>query len=444
MKKKPTVLILGRPNVGKSTLINRLNGGKKAITAEESGTTRDVRDFPVTWNGVDFTVLDSGGLMLSRHSDEIQKKIEELVTVYLDKVDKIIFLTDITTGINATDQTIAKALRKVADKVLIGVNKADNVAIRSDATVFYKLGFGEPFPISAIQGMGVGDLLDALVSDWERAGEEVVDEKQHRIAIVGRPNVGKSSLVNAILNEERVMVDNAAGTTRDAVEVYFKKDDHRYIFIDTAGLRRRNKVVEKIEYFSTLRTARALVNADLVVVVLDANETVSDQDKKIMAEVMKNKRNMIVFVNKWDTTDRTDEARQELEEKLEKTMPGIEYYPILMGSATEKHNLGKLFQLIPEVLAESVRRVPTAELNRFVDQVILKVPPPAKKGKRLKVLYSTQAETSPPTFVFFVNDPFLVSAEYRRFLERRLREFFGGLKGAAVRIRFRSRRGETE
>ncbi|RAP33504.1 ribosome biogenesis GTPase Der [Candidatus Marinamargulisbacteria bacterium SCGC AG-439-L15] len=440
MKKLPKVLILGRPNVGKSTLINRLTGTKKAITAYESGVTRDIRSFPITWNGKEFLLLDSGGLILDKTTGALQKEIERFVKKHMDSVQKILFLVDYETGLTPIEDKIVKLLRPFSKKVVLAVNKVDDPKKKNDLGDFHKLGLGTPFPVSSLQGIGTGDLLDQLVETLQ--DKDIVEETledTYRVAIVGRPNVGKSSLLNALVNEDRVIVDNQAGTTRDSVEVYFEHQDHKYMFIDTAGIRRRAKIKDSIEYFSVLRSDKSLETADLVIVVLDAELLLSEQDKRIIQLVITNKRNMIILMNKWDLTEKTDQIRKDIIQICQNDMPSLLHYPILFSSALERHGLGKIFDSIPMIIKQSERRITTGELNRFVTTVIGKNPPPSKGGKPLKVYYVTQAETAPPTFVFFVNQVKLITPQYRRFIEKRLRTFLGGFEGCGMRIKFKGR-----
>lgn len=474
-KERPQVLIVGRPNVGKSTLINRITGSKLAITAEESGVTRDVRSFEVDWNARHFDVLDSGGLILTKDVDQMQSKIESRVADVLADMDVILFITDVTTGIHTTDQTVAKYLRPFGDKVIVAANKTDNMQRRGDAAVFYKLGFGEPFSISAMQGNGIGDLLDEAISrfpvrevitaskddepeesldaaedgaEWTSEAdfvdapvpEEPVDVTEINVAIVGRPNMGKSSLMNALANREVSIVDEMAGTTRDVVDEVIQFEGKRYRILDTAGLRRKARVNDPIEYFSTLRASKTLAKADLVIVMLDATDGMTDQDRRIIGLVIENRRNMIVVVNKWDLLEeRTDQMRKDLERVLKSSMSVLQYYPFQFVSALERHGLGRLLRQAGDITVRGHQRVDTATMNRFVDDIIYSHPPKAIGGKRLKIYYSTQAEISPPTFVFFVNEPRLATTEYRRFIERQIRSYLGDLEGCAIRIKFRGK-----
>jgi len=421
--------------------MNRVTDTKRSITAEESGVTRDIREYPAFWNGKSFMLLDSGGLLLHKGVEEIQKKIEGRVMDTIDSADKLIFMIDVHAGITTVEDAIIKVLRKYQDKVMLVVNKCDNPAMKAEAQQYRKLGFGEPYPISAMQGPGVADVLDVLVEDFETEESRLEHYEQARqIAIVGRPNVGKSSLLNAIVNETKSIVHDMSGTTRDTVEAFYTYHGQDYLFLDTAGIRRRAKIRDTLEYFSILRSDRSIENADLVILVLDGTILLTDQDKKIINLVIENKRNMIVFVNKWDQLERSDALRTDCTRLITQGVPALLAYPIIFGSATERLSLGKLLNEIGVVIDNSLRRVPTPHLNRFIEDVMLRQPPKSKKGKRLQVYYVTQAEVGPPTFVFFINDTQLISTAYRRFLEKQLRDFFGGLEGVAIRLKFKSKR----
>lgn len=431
LKKVPKVLIIGRPNVGKSTLINRLTKSNKAITHDMPGVTRDITSYPCKYKSHNFMILDSGGVLFTKHDDiDMQSSIEELVHNALTEADRIIFVTDAEDGVHPLDKTIANTLRRMATKVVIVTNKLDNPNRSSEASAFYGLGLGEPLPISAIQGHGIDKMLEVVLKDLP-TGEAATElyKAAFQIAIVGRPNVGKSSLINAIMNETRVLVDNKAGTTRDAIEVYFNQGEHQYVFIDTAGLRRKARVNEDVEFYSTVRARKSIDRAHLVIVVLDAVNYLSDQDKKIINEVLDAKKPMLIFVNKWDQSEKTDAARKNLTVIARHEVPALENYPIVFGSALEKHHLGKLISSIPDLIQNSHSRIPTGELNRFFESIIEKNAPPSKSGKRLKVYYSTQAESAPPSFILFVNTPKLAGDDYIRYMEKKLRaeypKFFG-------------------
>ena len=437
-------MIVGRPNVGKSTVVNRVLKKRSAITLDEPGVTRDVSTHEVIWKGKPFVLMDSGGVMFQNSSDfDFQEEIDDLVLSSLKTVDYIIFLVDSRDGVHPLDLAIGKILQPYKDKVIVAVNKIDNPdLIDADKAQFYRLGYGEPFAISAHHGMGFDAMLGHVLSNvHQKYDEDETDTGvEYKISFLGRPNAGKSSLVNAMINDDRLMVSNIAGTTRDAVDVYFNYHGKKYVFTDTAGLRRRTKIEDSIEFYSTVRTQKALKESNLVVIVLDVTRGLSRQDKRIIADVVEHEKNMIIFVNKWDTTERTDECQKEFRNTLEYSLPFLENYPIIFGSATERVHLGALLEMIPQVIARGEARIQTADLNKFVEHVVKRNPPPSKSGKRINVLYSSQVSVSPPVFLFFVNHLDYVGDDYYRFIERRLRQYFGGFMGNTVTLRFKQRK----
>lgn len=447
MKQLPKVLILGRPNVGKSTLLNRIIGQKKAITLDVPGVTRDLFYFETEWEGKKFYLVDSGGVLFSG-ADQIylQSKIDSLVQECAKEAKQIIFLTDYTHGIHPTDNKIAEFLRPYKEKVVVAVNKIDNPELRTDIGEFYKLGLGTPIGISSLHGAGIKTLLDITTENMKHLPKlkEQANIKRYKIAIVGRPNVGKSSLINGILNEERVIVDNVAGTTRDSIEVFFKQQDAEYYFIDTAGIRKKARIDDGIEFYSVTRSKRSIEESDLTIVLLDASYYMCDQDKKIINMVLDAHKPMIIFVNKWDLMERTDQVRKNLLEIAQRLDPLLENYPFIFGSALDKSNIGKLFQLIPEIIENSKIRITTPKLNQFIESVIKKNPPPAKNGKHIKIYYATQMETSPPKFLFFVNHPRLIVPDYKRFIERRIRSFLCNFEGVPILLYFRGHQKDKE
>ncbi len=442
MKQKTgNFIIVGRPNVGKSTLINRLVGNNEAITDSRSGVTRDLRTYTIEHNDAKLRIQDSGGLMLDKKTVVLQKKVENKVVEQLENVDGILFVVDYKTGIQALDQRIAKILRRFQEKTVLVVNKTDTFEKEQDTAEFYRLGFKTLHCVSALHGTGIYDLLEKLTTDFSKIKEKKnITKRNYMISIVGRPNVGKSSLVNALSNKELSIVHDKSGTTRDTVHADIIKNTQPYTLVDTAGLRRKAKIKDSLEYYSILRTDRAMQNADLVIMVLDADELISDQDKKIIHLIQKYKRNLILFINKWDLVEKTDESRTKLIEMCRRAIPSLAYYPVITGSALERKGLGTLFETIPQVIERSEQRISTARLNEFVEKVIMENIPPSKTGKALKIYYTTQAEVGPPTFVFFINDTRCISNEYRRFVERRLRQFLGNYEGSAIRIKFRSKK----
>ena len=442
MKKIPQVLIIGRPNVGKSTLINRVLGVRKSITAPEPGVTRDVLARPITWNCMDFLLMDTGGIFFSKTKDFFQAKIEKSVQTALQKAQKIVFLTDYREGVQPLDKHIASMLQPYAIKVVVAVNKIDDPGDRQDINNFRSLGFGTPFPVSAVHGNGLGDLLDEMIKGFpkqELANVEEFYQKLTHISIIGRPNVGKSSFLNAMINEERAIVDEKAGTTRDAIDVYFSNGQEEYLFIDTAGISKKIKFAQGVDFFSFVRTKQTIINSDLVIIILEAPNFLVDQDKKLIREVIKNKKNFLLFVNKWDLVERTDQNRQLLEKKARDLYPQLEHYPIIFGSALEKSNLHTIFKTIPQILDVANQRITTPQLNQFIEKVVRKNSPPSKYGQQVKIYYATQVSTSPFLFVFFVNNPALVKEDYKRFLEKRMRAYFGGFEGCTLVLEFRGK-----
>ena len=441
-KKITEILVIGRPNVGKSTIINRLTRSNKAITHDMPGVTRDLVSYPCVYDDKEFLLTDSGGILLTKsHDIQMQSNIETLVKKGVERADKVIFIVDGRDGLDPLDRVIANFLRPYQDKVVIAANKLDNPNTLFQSSAFYKLGLGEPFAVSATQGHGFDKMMEFALKDITATGKAIASMHQtaFNIAIVGRPNVGKSSLVNAIINDDRILVDDKAGTTRDAIEVYFNQGDHQYVFVDTAGLRKKARVTESVEFFSTVRSQKSIENADLVVVLLDAVDFLNIQDKKIINLVQDAKKPMIIMVNKWDLTVKSDQARKDLEVILHDELPFLENYPIIFGSAKTKHNIGKLFQTIPDVIMTATKRISTSEINQFFKKLFDKTPPPAQGGKRLRIYYSTQVESSPPTFILFVNTPKLVTADYKRYLEKKIREYFGGFTGCPVQLFFKGK-----
>jgi GTP-binding protein len=441
MKKLPKVLILGRPNVGKSTLINRILGKKTSITHDTPGVTRDLAEYKTTWQKKSFLLIDSGGIFGEKAQDfYLQDKIEALVQKAMAAADKIVFLTEVTTGIMGTEKTILQMLRPFFDKTVLVVNKVDNIERKAALGEFYELGLGDPQPISSLHGNGVYELLDDITKNFHE-NESALAELEHdyKIAIIGRPNVGKSSLVNAIINEHKVIVDDKAGTTRDAIEVFFKTQGNRYVFVDTAGIRKKSKIKESIEFYSVTRSAKRIKEADLVLLLLEQEPFMCDQDKKIIRQVFEAKKNMIIFVNKWDQTSRTDQMRKDLITIARDEIPQLNYYPFIFGSAKEKLNLGKIFNTIPKIIKNAEVRISTSELNQFITDVIKPNPPAAKLGQKIKIYYATQVKSNPHTFVFFINNPKSIPKEYVRFMEKRIRMYFDKFEGTSINIYFKKK-----
>ena len=430
------VAIVGRPNVGKSTLFNRLTDSREAIVDEVSGVTRD-RNYGVSfWNGIDFSVIDTGGYV--QNSDDIfEEEINKQVLLAIEESDLILFMVDVTFGIHELDSSVASLLRRYDKKVLLVVNKVDNGERLLDANEFYNLGLGDYFPLSSMNGSGTGELLDEVVKNLPVEEPGVMPELP-RIAIVGRPNVGKSSLVNSLLGEERNIVTPVAGTTRDSIYTRYNKFQHDFLLVDTAGLRKKGKVSEDIEFYSVMRAVKTIENSDICLLLIDATRGLEAQDLNIMSLIQKNNKGMIVLVNKWDLIEKDNKTTILFENEIkEKTAPFTDY-PILFISAINKQRIHKVLDLIEEVNQNRNRKISTSELNEVMLQVIKNNPPPALKGKYVKIKYVTQLPVYTPAFAFFCNLPQYVKDPYKRYLENRMREKFK-FTGVPIRIFFRKK-----
>lgn len=443
MKRKPTVAIVGRPNVGKSTFVNRLIGARNSIVHDMPGVTRDRIYFDVEWQNKGFTVIDTGGI-IPGDGDDIMVSIFDQARLACEEADKIIFLVDGKEGINPVDYDIANILRQSGKPIFLAVNKCDNVESLMMTNDFYSLAVGDPVGISALHGSGgVGDLLDLVTDDFEVTEEEENDGKI-RIAIVGRPNAGKSSIVNALLNTQRVIVSNISGTTRDSIDSYITYKDTEFVIVDTAGIRKKSKVDYGVEKFAVDRAIRSIRECDVAVLVIDANEGISDQDKKISSIITESGKGIIVAINKWDLVeDKKSNTINKFEKELAKDIPFLSYVPKIFISALTKQRLGQIFDKSMEVYAQCVKRVSTGLLNKVINEAYALNPPTSFKGKRLKVLYTTQAAIQPPTFVLFVNNEDLLKDSYKRYLENKLREAFGFF-GTPIRISVRERKDKKK
>lgn len=443
MKRKPTVAIVGRPNVGKSTFVNRLIGARNSIVHDMPGVTRDRIYFDVEWQNKGFTVIDTGGI-IPGDGDDIMVSIFDQARLACEEADKIIFLVDGKEGINPVDYDIANILRQSGKPIFLAVNKCDNVESLMMTNDFYSLAVGDPVGISALHGSGgVGDLLDLVTDDFEVIEEEENDGKI-RIAIVGRPNAGKSSIVNALLNTQRVIVSNISGTTRDSIDSYITYKDTEFVIVDTAGIRKKSKVDYGVEKFAVDRAIRSIRECDVAVLVIDANEGISDQDKKISSIITESGKGIIVAINKWDLVeDKKSNTINKFEKELAKDIPFLSYAPKIFISALTKQRLGQIFDKSMEVYAQCVKRVSTGLLNKVINEAYALNPPTSFKGKRLKVLYTTQAAIQPPTFVLFVNNEDLLKDSYKRYLENKLREAFGFF-GTPIRISVRERKDKKK
>lgn len=434
---KPIVAIVGRPNVGKSTLFNRLVGKRLAITHEVPGTTRDRLYAEAEWGGVSFILVDTGGLDLVS-DDDLMAQVRAQAQIAIAEADVILFLVDVKDGLTAGDEEVAQVLRRTAKPVLLAVNKADNQARREAAVEFYALGLGDLTPISALHGTGTGDLLDQIVAAFP-AEEEEEELEAVKIAIVGRPNVGKSSLLNKLLGQERSIVHETPGTTRDAIDTQMEWAGVSVVLIDTAGIRRKGRIQRGVEKYSVLRALRAIDRADVVLLLIDALDGVTAQDAHIAGYILEEAKSVVVVVNKWDLVEKDAYTMQAYVDHVYAVLRFLDYVPVLFVSALTGQRVGQVLPTALRIQEERLIRIPTAELNRILQEAVARHAPPSKAGKRLKFYYATQPRVDPPTFVFFVNAPRLVHFSYKRYLENRLREHYGFL-GTPLRLSFRKQR----
>ena len=438
---KPIVAIVGRPNVGKSTLINALAGENISIVKDTPGVTRDRIYADVTWLDHAFTLIDTGGIEPDS-SDIILSQMREQAQIAIDTADVIIFLADVRQGLVDADSKVADMLRRSRKPVVLAINKVDSFQkFMADTYEFYNLGIGDPVPISAASRLGIGDLLDEVVKHFPEQTGEVEEDDRPRIAIVGKPNVGKSSIINKLIGENRVIVSNIAGTTRDAIDTEVRRNGKDYIFIDTAGLRRKNKIKEELERYSIIRTVTAVERADVVILVIDAKEGVTEQDAKIAGIAHERGKGIIIAVNKWDAIEKNDKTVYEYTNKIRNILSYMPYAEITFISAVTGQRLPKLFELIDMVIQNQNLRVATGVLNEIMTEAVALQQPPSDKGKRLKLFYITQVAVKPPTFVIFVNDKELMHFSYTRYLENKIRDAFG-FKGTALRFLIRERKGD--
>ena len=440
---KPVVAIVGRPNVGKSTLFNVLAGEMISIVKDTPGVTRDRIYADVSWLDKEFTMIDTGGIEPDSR-DVILSQMREQAQIAIDTADVIVFITDVKQGLQDSDSKVADMLRRSGKPIVLVVNKVDNFdKYMADVYEFYNLGIGDPIPISAASRLGLGDMLDVVISHFpEGAGEEEEDERP-RIAIVGKPNVGKSSIINKLLGENRVIVSNIAGTTRDAIDTAIKHNDKEYVFIDTAGLRRKNKIKEELERYSIIRTVTAVERADVVLMVIDATEGVTEQDAKIAGIAHERGKGVIIVVNKWDAIEKNDKTMREYENKIRQVLSYMPYAEIMYVSAMTGQRLNKLYDMIEMVIENQTRRVATGVLNEIMTEAVAMQQPPSDKGKRLKLYYITQVAVKPPSFVIFVNDKQLMHFSYTRYLENKIREAFG-FRGTSLKFFIRERKEKDQ
>lgn len=439
---KPTVAIIGKPNVGKSTFFNYIVGSRISIVEDTPGVTRDRVYAETNWRGRNFTVVDTAGIE-PESDDTIISQMREQAKIAIDIADVILFLTDVKQGVTAADQEIAIMLKKSKKPVVLVCNKADNMSRdRNEIYEFYNLGMGEPYPVSAANALGIGDVLDALYENFPEKSDDEDDDGRIKVAVIGKPNVGKSSLINKILGENRTIVSNIAGTTRDAIDTEYENEYGKYVLIDTAGIRRKSKVSESIEKFSIMRTLLAIERADVCLMMIDANEAVTDQDAKIAGEAHEAGKGIIIVVNKWDEYEKETGTLEKYKKDIYAKLSYLSYAPVIFISAKTGQRVDKLFNMINNVAEQNAMRVSTATLNQVINEAIAIVQPPTDKGKRLKILYGTQVSTKPPTFVIFVNNKELFHFSYERYLVNQIRKEFG-LEGTPVRIIAREK-GEKE
>jgi len=436
---KPIVAIVGRPNVGKSTLFNALAGENISIVKDTPGVTRDRIYADVTWLNHNFTMIDTGGIEPDS-SDVILSQMREQAQIAIDTADVILFLTDVRQGLVDSDSKVADMLRRSRKPVVLVVNKVDSFQkFMGDVYEFYNLGIGDPVPISAASRLGIGDMLDEIVKYFPERNEEEEEDDRPKIAIVGKPNVGKSSIINKLLGENRCIVSDIAGTTRDAIDTDVRHNGREYVFIDTAGLRRKNKIKEELERYSIIRTVTAVERADVVVMVIDAVEGVTEQDAKIAGIAHERGKGVIIAVNKWDAIEKNDKTIYEYTNQIRTTLAYMPYAEMMFISARTGQRLPKLFDMIDLVIQNQNLRIATGVLNEIMTEAVALQQPPSDKGKRLKLYYITQVAVKPPTFVIFVNDKELMHFSYTRYLENKIREAFG-FKGTALKFLIRERK----
>ncbi len=439
---KPVVAIVGRPNVGKSTLFNALAGEKISIVKDTPGVTRDRIYADVTWLDRTFTLIDTGGIEPD-NKDVILSQMREQAQIAIDTADVIIFITDVRQGLQDADAKVADMLRRSGKPVILAVNKVDSIQkFQMDVYEFYNLGIGDPVPISSANMMGLGDMLDEIVKEFPENQAEQEEDDTPRIAIVGKPNVGKSSLVNRLLGEDRVIVSDVAGTTRDAIDTRVTWQGKEYVFIDTAGLRRKGKVTEEIERYSVLRTVTAVERASIVVVMIDAEQGVTEQDAKIAGIAHERGKGVIIAVNKGDAVEKNDKTMNQYTKKIREVLAYMPYAKLLFISAKTGQRIPKLFECIDQVIENQTLRIQTGVLNEILAEAMALQQPPSDKGKRLKIFYMTQVAVKPPTFVVFVNDKELMHFSYVRYLENKIRDTFG-FEGTSLKFIVRER-GEKE
>lgn len=440
---KPIVAIVGRPNVGKSTLFNRISGGGMVAIVEDSpGVTRDRLYRDAEWLGREFALVDTGGIEFKDVTDPINQGVHLQARLAIAEADVVLFLVDAREGLTPIDEEVAKVLRAANKPVILVANKVEDFTTNNDIYDFYRLGLGEPIMVSAAHGRNIGDLLDRVNELLpEKDADEDQDEDIIKIAVIGRPNVGKSSIVNAILGVERAIVSNIPGTTRDAIDTYFEKGEKKYLLIDTAGMRKKGKIHEPTERYSVIRSLRAVDRAEVVLVVLDAADGVTEQDKKIAGYAHDGGKAMVIVVNKWDLVEKDDKTMLRFTEDIREELGFMQYVPAIFVSALTKKRIPKILELVNYVAEQHSMRIATSTLNELIQESVRLNPPPSDKGRRLKLLYATQTSVKPPAFIMFVNEPELMHFSYLRYLENQLRSSFG-FEGTPIRIIIRKRNEE--
>lgn len=429
---RPVVAIVGRPNVGKSTVFNRMIGDRLAIVEDKPGITRDRIYGTSEWNGKAFSVIDTGGIELDGE-DMLLKSIRMQAELAIEEADVIVFMCDVKSGLTQSDEEVAGILYRSGKPIVVAINKVDNMGRMNDIYEFYNLGFGDPIGISGSHGSGMGDLLDAVVKELPEMVEDEYGDDVIRVALIGRPNVGKSSLVNAILGEERVIVSNVAGTTRDAIDTPFERDGQRYVLIDTAGMRKRGKVYENTEKYSVMRAMKAIERADVVLTVINGEEGIIDQDKHVAGYAHEAGKAAIFVVNKWDVVEKDDKTMRQFESNIRDHFLFMSYAPVVFLSALTKQRVHKLLPVVQQVAEQHALRIPTHLLNDVVSDAIAINPPPTDKGKRMRINYVTQVAVKPPTVIVFVNEPEMMHFSYERYLENKIRAAFDFI-GTPIRI----------
>lgn len=438
---KPIVAVVGRPNVGKSTLFNQIGKKRVSIVDDMPGVTRDRIYMDAEWLNHEFTIIDTGGIEFDE-SDHILRSMRSQAELAMEEADVILFLVDGRAGLTSSDEEVGRLLRRTKKPVILGVNKIDSFDREALIYDFYSLGLGDPIPISASNAMNLGDLLDAIVAAFPKEVGDGVEPDEIAIAVVGRPNVGKSSLVNRLLGEERVIVSDVPGTTRDAIDTHFTRDDMKYLLIDTAGMRRKGKITLPVERYSVIRSLRAIDRAGVVLMVINAAEGILEQDAKIAGYVHESGKGVIIVVNKWDIfPEKNDKSTLRFTDDLREKLGFLQYAPVLYTSALTGQRVERVTELVKYVAEQQSMRIKTSVLNELIRDAVSVNPPPTKKGKQLKILFVTQVGIAPPTFIIFVNDPELMHFSYLRFIENRLRESFG-FEGTPIRLVVRARKEE--